>query len=73
LIEKQQMKDKVFIDTNVFIYLYSEDEPEKKDISQKIVNKYNCIISTQVINEFCNVCISKLGQSSEEVQIADIC
>ena len=51
------MNDRAFIDTNVFIYLYSEDESEKQNTSQIFVDKYNCIISTQVLNEFCNVCI----------------
>jgi predicted nucleic acid-binding protein len=45
------MSDRAFIDTNVFIYLYSEDEVEKQGISQKAVDKYDCIISTQVLKE----------------------
>ncbi|MDR0321055.1 MAG: PIN domain-containing protein [Treponema sp.] len=64
------MKDKAFIDTNIFIYLYSEDELQKKNISQKAVEKYDCFISTQVLNEFCNVCIGKLHQSTDEVELA---
>jgi predicted nucleic acid-binding protein len=65
-----QMKDNAFIDTNVFIYLYSEDETEKQKISQIAVDKYDCIISTQVLNEFSNVCISKLKKTTEEVELA---
>ena len=64
------MSDSAFVDTNVCIYLYSEDELEKKDISQKAVNKFNCIISTQVLNEFCNVCIKKLNKSVDEIEAA---
>jgi predicted nucleic acid-binding protein len=64
------MKDKAFIDTNVFIYLYSEDEIEKQEISQIAADKYNCIISTQVLNEFSNVCIGKLKKSTEEIELA---
>ena len=45
-----QMNSKAFIDTNIFIYLYSEDEMQKQSISQRVVD--NCIISTQVLNEF---------------------
>ena len=30
------MKGRVFIDTNILVYLYSEDEPVKKDIAQKL-------------------------------------
>jgi predicted nucleic acid-binding protein len=64
------MADKAFIDTNVFVYLYSEDEPEKKNISQEAVDKYNCIISTQVVNEFCNVCMRKFNKTTFEIELA---
>ena len=30
----------------------------------------NCIISTQVLNEFCNVCIRKLNKTADEIQLA---
>ena len=39
LIEKKYMKDKVFIDTNVLIYAYSETEPDKKDTTLNILEK----------------------------------
>jgi predicted nucleic acid-binding protein len=64
------MNGRVFIDTNVFIYLYSEDEMEKQKIAQKAVDKYECIISTQVLNEFSNICIKKLGKNPEEIELA---
>jgi predicted nucleic acid-binding protein len=64
------MNDRAFIDTNIFIYLYSEDEIQKQNISQRAVNKFDCIISTQVLNEFSNVCIGKLNKSTEEVELA---
>ena len=64
------MNIRAFIDTNIFIYLYSEDEFEKQYISQIAVDKYNCIISTQVLNEFCNVCIKKLKKTTDEIQLA---
>jgi predicted nucleic acid-binding protein len=64
------MNNKVFIDSNIFIYLYSTDEPHKQDISQKVIEKYDCIISTQVLNEFCNVCLKKFHRSTEEIEAA---
>ena len=64
------MSDKAFIDTNIFIYLFSEDEVTKRDISQMAVDTYDCVISTQVLNEFCNVCIRKLHKSPEEIDLA---
>ena len=70
LIGMRQMSDKVFIDTNIFIYLYSEDEIEKQTISQMAVDKYECLISTQVLNEFGNVCIRKLNKPVKEIILA---
>jgi len=56
------MKDKAFLDSNVLVYLYSEDEPEKQDIVNNIIDEFECVISTQTLNEFCNVCIKKLNE-----------
>jgi predicted nucleic acid-binding protein len=50
------MNVRAFIDTNIFVYLYSEDETEKQVIAQKPFDKYECVISTQVLNEFSNIC-----------------
>jgi len=64
------MNDKVFLDTNVFIYLYSEDEPEKQSIALGIFGSAQCVTSTQVLNEFCSVCLRKLGMPSSEVLLS---
>jgi predicted nucleic acid-binding protein len=64
------MSDRVFVDSNIVLYLYSNDEFEKQDISKKIIAKYSCIISTQVLNEFCNVCLKKFNKSAEEIDLA---
>ena len=49
------MPDKVFLDTNVLIYLYSEDEPEKANLALNCAQELNAWISTQVLNEVSNV------------------
>jgi len=64
------MNDNVFLDTNVFVYLYSEDEPEKQSVALSIFGKVHCITSTQVLNEFCSVCLRKLGMPVSEVQLS---
>ena len=64
------MRGKSFIDTNILIYLYSNDEPQKKFLSQKTIEKYDCVISTQVLNEFSNVCLKKFEKSTDEVELA---
>lgn len=43
---------KVFMDTNVLIYAYSETEPEKKEKVLALLEKKAICLSTQVINEF---------------------
>ncbi|GBU24820.1 hypothetical protein R83H12_01455 [Fibrobacteria bacterium R8-3-H12] len=61
------MKDKTFLDSNILIYLYSEDEPDKQDIVNNILDKCECVVSTQTLNEFCNVCIKKLKKTISEI------
>ena len=55
------MKDKIFIDTNVLIYAYTEKEIKKQNTALKILysNRKNIVISTQIVNEFSSVLIRK--------------
>jgi predicted nucleic acid-binding protein len=56
------MKDKIFIDTNIFIY-YISDDKVKKSIAKKIIiddfDEFIMFISSQVISEFVYVSIRK--------------
>jgi len=61
------MKDNVFLDTNIFVYLYSEDEPKKQSVALALFEQVHCITSTQVLNEFCSVCLRKLAMSANKV------
>jgi len=61
------MKGKAFIDTNIFIYLYSEDEPNKKASCIEHLDSYACITSTQAINELSNVFTKKWKFSAAEI------
>jgi len=58
------MKHKAFVDTNVLIYLYSEDEIKRK-IAQNVIKTFYVIINTQVIGEFVTVLTKKLGYNKE--------
>lgn len=58
------MKDSVFVDTNILLYLLSSDT-DKKTIAKEIL-KNNHNISTQVLNEFANVSLKKLKLSIED-------
>ncbi|MCL1859670.1 MAG: PIN domain-containing protein [Oscillospiraceae bacterium] len=64
------MNGKAFFDTNIYIYLYSDDEHEKQKTSKKIINTANeCIISTQILNEINNVLIKKWKTHIEKIKM----
>jgi len=56
------MSAKVFVDTNVIIYLYSSDEPEKQFVAQELILTHSIWISTQVVSEFSNVLRKRFNQ-----------
>ena len=63
------MKDKVFLDSNVIIYAYSNSELEKQRQSRSIFEQYeNINISNQVINEVANILFKKFKLNSFEVE-----
>jgi predicted nucleic acid-binding protein len=66
---------KAFVDTNIFVYLYSDTEATKQQQVWHGINKFDRVISTQVINEFCNVCIRKIKLPLSEVKqaVVEIC
>jgi len=61
------MRDRVFLDTNIIIYLYSVDEDDKRDISRKFVNSTDCITSIQAMNEAGNVWFGKYSLGKIEI------
>jgi predicted nucleic acid-binding protein len=60
------MNDRVFIDSNVLIYTYSEEEI-KREKALSIINVNESVISIQVINEFVNVVKKKFNKENDEV------
>ena len=63
----------VFVDTNIFIYAHDESDPHKTRVARQVltdlVSKKQIIISTQVVQEFCNVMLRK---SVKPLKTADI-
>ena len=59
LAGRKQMRDKAFLDTNIIIYLYSEDDELKRSAACYVLDNYNCVTSIQVMNESCNVWFGK--------------
>ncbi len=64
------MKDEVlFLDTNVLVYLFDGDEPEKKAIAESIFREHTRIkLSTQVLEEFYVTLTRKLGRPLQPEQ-----
>ena len=61
-----------FIDTNVFVYLIDDRNLAKQKSARDIVvdamGRTDRMISVQVLNEFANVSVKKLGLSIDEVR-----
>lgn len=51
------MKNKVLLDTNLWVYLYSQNSPNKSVKVRELVNNNftSIIVSTQILGEFYNV------------------
>ena len=61
------MNDRIFLDTNIIIYLYSADECDKREDAYKIVNNNICVTSTQTLNEASNVWFKKYQWNKAQV------
>jgi len=52
------MRDKIFIDSNILIYAVSKNSLKYEVVRQLLIqNVDKIIITSQVINEFINICI----------------
>jgi len=64
------MQGRFFWDTNILLYGYSSFDAYKQLISRELMLYEVCSVSTQVLQEFCNVAHKKLGNPFTEVRIA---
>jgi predicted nucleic acid-binding protein len=53
------MNDNYFIDTNILVYCYTNDEPVKQQKALDIATHTNTFISTQVLIELSNTLTKK--------------
>ena len=72
------MNDRVFLDTNIVVYFYSENEPDKRGIACQLLDKYDCVTSIQVFNEANNVWLKKYNLKKAQIikyldEIEDVC
>ena len=75
------MKDRIFIDSNIWVYLYLDNENDKTEIVEDFFsnNATKSVFATscQIINEVCNV-LKRHGFTEEEIRgviedITDTC
>ncbi|GHV61425.1 DNA-binding protein [Spirochaetia bacterium] len=62
------MRDRVFIDSNIFIYYQTAKESARKKIVDDTLDFFECIASTQVLKEICNVLSKKFSISIVEIE-----
>ena len=61
------MSDRIFFDTNVLVYCYTETEPNKKSVAVEFAQSLDAWISTQVLQELSNTLRRKFGKEWTEV------
>ncbi|MEA5449798.1 PIN domain-containing protein [Leptolyngbya sp. CCNP1308] len=64
------MSDRVLLDTNLWVYLYSKDPKEKYEKADALLSSHldALIVSTQILGELYNVLIKKRLQSQVQAQ-----
>ncbi len=70
--------DRVFIDTNVLVYLYSGDESAKKTAAMSVLGNGTACVTTQVLGELANVLTKQFLLATITVQavvheVSDAC
>lgn len=54
------MKDRVFLDSNIILYCYAIDEPEKRKTALNVAQNPQTIVSTQVLQGVSNILKKKI-------------
>jgi len=64
---------KCFLDTNILVYAADQHFPEKRKIAISLIDSLyqseRLVVSTQVIREFCNAAIKKLGVNEQSLRL----
>lgn len=66
---------RAFLDTNIFIYMYTSSEPQKKEACLSVLDASICVTSTQALHEICNVLTKKIQTPFADIRqiLWDIC
>lgn len=67
-----EVNNKVFFDSNIFVYSIDEHDVQKKEIAKQLLtqHKESTIISTQNLQEFYNASTKKLGIEKSKMKKA---
>jgi predicted nucleic acid-binding protein len=69
------MKNKFFVDTNIWLYLFLEDNSEKHGIASEYITKnelnFEYVITYQVINEMTNILLKNGFTETKILEIID--
>ena len=60
------MKERFFLDTNIFLYLFDDKAPRKKETADQLVYRalatQKGVVSYQVVQEFLNVVLRRISK-----------
>ncbi len=66
------MAERSFIDTNVLVYAEASDAPVKQraalDLLKQLYEQGSGVLSTQVLQEYCNVALNKLHLPAQQLR-----
>lgn len=66
------MAERAFIDTNVLVYAEASDLPAKQraalDLLRRLYEQASGVLSTQVLQEYCNVALKKLRMPAQQLR-----
>ena len=48
---RKPMSDKAFLDTNVLVYFYSDDDIDKRNAAHHTLDDHSCVTSIQAMND----------------------
>jgi predicted nucleic acid-binding protein len=63
------MQDKVFADSNIWLYAFMESEAPKKQIASNIILNADICLSVQVVNEICVNLIKKANFLNNDILV----
>ncbi len=64
------MSVNVFLDTNILLYGFSSSDNSKREIVHQLLDKCDCFISTQVLQECSNILIKKFNLPNSDIYLS---